>query len=312
MKYLIIGGSGMGGTLGGFLCQGNKDVTFMVRGENFKEIKENGLIIHSDIKGEMKIDNVNMYNEEVNIKYDVIFVCVKNYSLNYVIEDIKRVSNENTIVIPILSLFGRGESFAQKLPRLKVLEGCIYLFAYLKKYGEVVQSSDIFKMIIDGTNLTPKMKERLNETKDDLQECGIDVVISNDIKRDSFKNYCFISAYSTAAVYFNSSAGFLKLEGMGRELVVALSKEAQKLAEPLGIDLDVDIVEENMKILDLLDRKAYTALQKDIADGKRNELDEIIFEVVRLAEKYEIVVQNYKKISIRIKNLEGEYYVENN
>lgn len=312
MRYLIIGGSGTGGALGGFLAQGGLDVTFMIRGANLKAIQETGLIIHSDIKGEIKLDNINIYNEEANIKYDVIFVCVKDYSLYFVTADIKRSSNENTIIIPILNVFGLGEGFKSKLPNLNVLEGCVYLFAYLQKYGEVVQSSDIFKIVFDGLKVTPRINKIIKDIKEDLEKCGIETVISENIKRDAFKNYCFNAAYSTAAVYFNSKSGFLKLEGLGRELFTVLSEEVQRLAKHMQIELDVDIVKENIKILDSLDRNAFTALQKDIADGKKNEIDGIIFNVVRLAEENGIDVPNFRKIIIQLRSKKGDYYVKDN
>lgn len=312
MRYLVVGGSGTGGALGGFLVKGGLDVTFMIRGENLKTIKETGLMIHSDIKGEIKLDNIKIYTEEENIKYDVIFVCVKDYSLFFVTADIKRSSNENTIIIPILNVFGLGEGFKNKLPNLNVLEGCVYLFAYLEKYGEVVQSSDIFKIVFDGFNVTPRINKIIRNIKDDLEKCGIETVITEDIKRESFKNYCFNAAYSTAAVYFNSKSGFLKLEGLGRELFTVLSEEVKQLANPMGIELDVDIVKENIRILDSLDRKAYTALQKDIADGKRNEMEGMIFNIERLAEENGVNVPNFRNIIFQLRSKKGDYYVKDN
>ena len=52
MKYLIAGTGGVGGCIAGFLALAGKDVTCIARGEHLAAIREHGLRLHSDLKGE--------------------------------------------------------------------------------------------------------------------------------------------------------------------------------------------------------------------------------------------------------------------
>lgn len=52
LKYLIAGTGGVGGSIAAFLALSGKDVTCIARGEHLTAMRENGLQLHSDLKGE--------------------------------------------------------------------------------------------------------------------------------------------------------------------------------------------------------------------------------------------------------------------
>ena len=130
MKYLIVGSGGTGAAIGAFLANTGKDVTFMARGAHLEAMKKNGLVLDSVLKGKIQLNNVKEYEgKDIHEKYDVIFVCVKSYSLKEVLHVIKNASNKDTVIIPILNMFKTGEKIKKELPEVKVLEGCIYISA---------------------------------------------------------------------------------------------------------------------------------------------------------------------------------------
>ena len=52
LKYLIAGTGGVGGSIAAFLALAGKDVTCIARGGHLAALRENGLKLHSDLKGE--------------------------------------------------------------------------------------------------------------------------------------------------------------------------------------------------------------------------------------------------------------------
>lgn len=77
-KFLIIGTGGVGGSIAGFLALAGKDVTCIARGKHLKAIREKGLHLKSDLKGEHYLSVKACTAEEYNEQADVIFVCVKD------------------------------------------------------------------------------------------------------------------------------------------------------------------------------------------------------------------------------------------
>ena len=117
MKYLIAGTGGVGGSIAAFLSLAGKDVTCIARGEHLTAIREHGLRLHSDLKGEHTLPAKAYTAEEYNGSADVIFVCVKGYSVDSITDLIKRVSHKDTIVIPILNVYRTGPRIQRLVPR---------------------------------------------------------------------------------------------------------------------------------------------------------------------------------------------------
>ena len=144
MKYLIIGAGGTGGVLGYNMSRAGLDVAFLARGPHLRAMWGQGLILEKMWKGSCENVPVKAYDEEHYYdEPDVIFVCVKSYSLKEVIPFIRRISKPETVVIPLCNVFGTGGMLQTKLPKQAVLDGCIYVSANIKSPGWILQHSEI-------------------------------------------------------------------------------------------------------------------------------------------------------------------------
>ena len=80
MKYVVIGAGGTGGAIGGFLAKAGKDVTLIARGAHLSKMQEKGLAFET-VEGNFTVPVKACTMEEYQETPDVIFVCVKGYSL---------------------------------------------------------------------------------------------------------------------------------------------------------------------------------------------------------------------------------------
>ena len=55
----------------------------------------------------------------------MIFVCVKGYSLADTVPFIRKAAGRDTVVIPVLNIYGTGRALQAELPELLVTDGCI-------------------------------------------------------------------------------------------------------------------------------------------------------------------------------------------
>ncbi|MDE6213113.1 MAG: 2-dehydropantoate 2-reductase [Lachnospiraceae bacterium] len=297
MKYLIIGAGGTGGCIGAYMTEAGKDVTLIARGEHLKKMQEQGLIMETTKKGNytvfpIKATDMAHYDEQP----DIIFVCVKGYSLEETIPFIKRIAKETTIVIPILNIYGTGGRMQEKLPELLVTDGCIYIAAQIKEPGIIWQNGEIFR-IVYGTRKPEEMRPELFEVAKDLVESGIEGVLSENIRRDALQKFAYVSPMAACGLYYHVSACDVQKTGEPRDTFVKLMREVDALAVAMGVPFLVDIVTTNLQILDALDPEASTSMQRDVYAGKPSEIDGLIYEVVRMGERYGVPVPTYRMIA---------------
>lgn len=309
LKYLIAGTGGVGGSIAAFLALAGKDVTCIARGEHLAAIRENGLQLHSDLKGEYAL-RVPAYTAEeytalvstsADYKADVIFVCVKGYSVDSITELIKRASHERTVVIPILNVYGTGPRIQRLVPGVTVLDGCIYIVGFVSGRGEITQMGKIFRLVYGAHRSTIVSRETLEAVQRDLQESGIKADISDDIDRDTFVKWSFISAMAVTGAYYDVPMGEVQKPGEVRNTFIGLSQESAALGRKLGIAFKEDIVEYNLKVIDKLAPESTASMQKDMAKGHQSEVQGLLFDMITAAEEQGIEVPTYRMVAEKFK-----------
>ena len=301
MKYAIIGAGGTGGILGFYMMKAGKDVTLIARGRHLAAMQESGLAVEKMWDGTtetipVKATDMEHYDEQP----DVILVCVKGYSLEDTIPFIQRVANPSTIVIPVLNIYGTGAKMQEKLPNLLVTDGCIYVSANIKEPGVLIQHGKILRVVY-GVREKEEYDPRLEEIKQDFDVSGIDGVLSENIRRDALEKFSYVSPIGAAGLYYHATAADFQREGEEREAFKTMIREITALAEAMGVPFERDMVEVNLKILSTLASEATTSMQRDVMDGKSSEIDGLVYEVVRMGERYHVPVPMYEKVAEKLK-----------
>lgn len=305
MKYCVIGAGGTGGCIAAYMIRAGKDVTVIARGEHLERIRAQGIRLET-AQGAKTVSPIHAYemSEYADVlaqapesadRPDVIFVCVKGYSLESVVPFIREVSKKETIVIPILNLYGTGARLQRELPELLVTDGCIYVAAQIREPGTIWMNGTIFR-IVYGVRSSDELQRELFTVAKDLRDSGIDAVLSENIRRDALQKFSYVSPMAAAGLYFNANAERFQVTGDERDTFVELVKEIDRLAGAMGISFQIDIVKNNLAILDALSPEASTSMQRDIAAGKPSEIDGLIYEVVRMAKQYGVELPVYQKI----------------
>ena len=294
MRYVIIGAGGTGGPVGAFMARAGQDVTLIARGVHLKAIQEQGLRIDTgETEGftvPVKASSMEAYDGQA----DVIFVCVKGYSLQDTIPFIRRIAQPDTVVIPILNIYGTGRKLQEALPELTVTDGCIYVSANITAPGTIRMHGQIFRVVYGlPDHRTDDM--RLRQVADDLLKAGITPVYSAQIEKDAMEKFSYVSAMAACGLYYHAEALQMQTEGEVRGFFVKLVDEIEELAAAEGIYYDTPLREINLKILDHLAPTASTSMQRDIYAGRQSEIDGLIYEVVRRADRHGLRLPAYRQ-----------------
>lgn len=295
MKYAIIGAGGTGGCLGFFLKKAGKDVTLIARGKHLEAIRKNGLTIQKLWDESRETLPVKACTaEEYKEIPDVILVCVKGYSMDETVPTIKKIAGKETVVIPILNIYGTGGRLQKKLPELTVTDGCIYVSANIMEPGVILQHGKILRVVF-GARKPEEETEKMREVAKDMVTDDLEVILSENIRRDAMVKFSYVSPIGTAGLYCNAVAADFQREGEQREMFKALIREIVALSHAMGIEFEEDLVERNLKILASLSPEATTSMQRDVMEGKRSEMDGLVYEVVRMGRKYKVSMPQYEK-----------------
>lgn len=297
MKYLIIGAGGTGGSIAGFMIAAGLDAAVIDRGPHLEAIQRHGLKMETTSRGIFTVEPVKALDmEHYCDKADVVFVCVKGYSLEATVPFIRRAAHKDTVVIPILNIYGTGTRMQEKLPELLVTDGCIYISAEIKEPGTILQKGDIFRVVF-GVRQPEEYRPVLEQVAADLETCGISCLLSDNIRRDALQKFSYVSPMAACGAYYDIAAEAAQNPGKVRDTFVALMREIEVLARAAGISFSVDIVQTNLQILDTLEPTATTSMQRDCKQGGESEMDGLIFEVVRLGRHYGLDLPVYNMIA---------------
>ena len=320
MKYIIIGAGGTGGILGFYMTKAGKDVTLIARNAHLEAMQKQELSVEKMWINETETipvgtESMESY-EAKGEKADVILVCVKKYSLDSCIPFIQNISHENTIVVPVLNVYGTGAYLQEKLPKVLVTDGCIYVSANIKQAGVLLQHGEILRVFfgvrekedlkklngqLDGEYKAERLLKKITQ---DFKDSGIDGILSDNIKRDALTKFSYVSPIGTAGLYLHAVAGDFQREGEARELFKTLIREIVTLANAMGITFEENLVERNLKILSNLPEEATTSMQRDVMEGKQSEIDGLVYEVVRMAKKYGVEVSAYERAAEKFREME--------
>ena len=295
MKYALIGAGGPGGCLGFFLKKAGKDVTLIARGKHLEAIRKNGLTIQKLWDESRETLPVKACTaEEYKEIPDVILVCVKGYSMDETVPTIKKIAGKETVVIPILNIYGTGGRLQKNLPELTVTDGCIYVSANIMEPGVILQHGKILRVVF-GARKPEEETEKMREVAKDMVTDDLEVILSENIRRDAMVKFSYVSPIGTAGLYCNAVAADFQREGEQREMFKALIREIVALSHAMGIEFAEDLVERNLKILASLSPEATTSMQRDVIEGKRSEMDGLVYEVVRMGREYKVSMPQYEK-----------------
>ncbi len=299
MKFAVLGAGGVGGIVGAYLALAGNEVTFIARGAHLEVLKKNGLTLRTAHRGDLTVPTAKACAMgEYNDTPDVIFVCFKYYSLPAAIEFARRHAGKDTLVIPLLNVFGTGEVMQKDLPDVIVLDGCVYIYGMVESPGIVAQPAPILRIFYGyRPNQEKKLLPLAEELEPVLVEAGIEGHFSDQIRRDALQKFSYVSPLGAAGLYFDAVSGDFLREGAPRDLFVGLIREIEALGHGMGVEFEESLVDVNLKLMDSFTKDLKTSMQRDVAHGGPSEFDGLVHRVSRLGKEYHVPTPLYDKIS---------------
>lgn len=302
-KIAVIGIGGVGGYLAAMLASAYQDVTLVARGKRGEAIRKNGLILHSEYQGEMTVRPGKVVENALELeKQDYIFVCVKNYSLEQVCEEMKEAVSDTTIVIPVMNGADPGDRVRRYLGRGIVADSLIYIVAFANEDYSVTQQGDFANLCVGSMHRNPAEQSAAEKAAVLLAGASVDCVAVDDVEREIWRKYILNCAYNVETAYYDQTIGELRRDPVKCMQYETLVKEACRIALAKGVSVKQEHVDAIIhRFYHELADNATSSLQRDVSTGKPNELETFSGYLLQEAKRLGITLPTTEKMYQELK-----------
>jgi len=280
MRIAMVGAGGVGGYFGARLAAAGQDVWFVARGPHLAAMQAQGLRL-SSIKGDLALPSVNVTSEPAEVgPCDAVFVAVKTWQLQDAVASIEPLMSEGTVVVPLLNGVEAADELAGSLGRERVLKGLTKILSFIEAPGHIRHAgAEPYIALGEWDNHRSDRAERLAAV---LQEAGVNARIPDDMDVALWEKFTFVVSVGGVGAVTRAPIGQLRALPETRALVESAMREIIAVGRARGVAIPDGVVDQSMGFIDSLPESGSASLQRDIAAGRRSELDAWTGAVVRL------------------------------
>ncbi len=301
MNVCFFGVGGVGGYYGTLLTKyfnetGKGNTYFIARGKHRDAILEKGLLLKKEGGKEEIIVKPHFCADTVNDLpvCNIVVVSVKGYDLENVTKDIENITDENSIILPLLNGADIYERMKLHLKKGFLLPACVYLGTHIESPGIIFQKGGTCQISIGKDPLYPDFYPEKLLTL--FKNAGILIDFFEDVNVAIWTKYIFIASFALVTATYNKTIGEAANDEKLGILVKNIMQEIALIANTLKIGLPSDIVETSFSKANQFAFETKTSFQRDVeTKGRQSEWDLFGGTVVRYAEKFNTPVNYTKK-----------------
>src|SRR5512138_683379 len=274
MKILVMGTGGVGGYYGGLLAKQGHEVTFISRGAHLYAIRHEGLKVKS-VHGDFTVAPADAIEDPSKLgPMDLVLFCVKTYNTDEAAEAIRPAVGPQTAVLSLQNGIDAAERIGKVVGVEHVVGGTTWLSSAVESPGIIKQVSQ-FRRIVLG-ELGGGRSERVQSIYEALNQTGITVEVSEDIRKILWTKFVFIASASSLGSLTRLPIGEYRSIPETRSLVSSIMREVEALARAQGVQVDSDVVQKSLDFVDNAAPHIKPSMQLDVENGRRTELESMV------------------------------------
>ena len=310
MKICIVGAGATGGYLGVKLINAGFDVSLVARGAHLTAMKKKGLTLIENDKEITCSPKCSDSMKELG-KMDFIFITLKAYSINGLVEEISTMFDENTSVIssyngiPWWYFFGAEGQF--KNYRIKCIDpeniqwnvitperiiGCVVYPA-----TEIIEPGVIKH--IEGNRFSlgepnGAQTERISRISKAMARADLKAPVRKNIRQEIWMKLIGNLAFNPLSVITGETLDVLLLNEENKKTAYEAMKEATLIMDKLNVPMSISIDQRIEGAAKVGSHK--TSMLQDYERGKELELDALVVAVKEIADLLDIKTPTIDRI----------------
>lgn len=281
MRIAAMAAGGVGGYYGARLAAAGHDVFFIARGAHKEAIEKNGLTVES-VNGDVHIAKANVTDDPKKVgPVDVVLFAVKLWDTEKAAEACLPLLGPSTRVITMQNGVDSYERIAPIVGAERAIPAVTYVVTVIDRPGVIKQDST-FQSIICGAH----------DNRDDAplkafvaaaKAAKIDIALSDDIQRDRWHKFIFLSATSGVPAVTRFPMGPVLKDPDTRALFYNIMRETLKVGQAKGVKLADTYADERLAFADgHVPASMKASMANDLDRGNRLELDWLAGAVSRI------------------------------
>jgi 2-dehydropantoate 2-reductase len=300
MNICFFGVGGVGGYYGTLLTRyvnetGKGKTYFIARGRHKDAILEKGLLLKKEGgKEEIRVKPYFCSDTVDGLPvFDIVVISVKGYDLEGAARDVSKITDTNSVILPLLNGADIYERIRQNLESGYILPSSLYLGAHMESPGVIFQEGGSGQISIGKDPSYPEFyPEKIIRL---FKNAGILIEYFEDVNIEIWGKYIFIAPFALVTAAYNKSIGEVAHDEKLSLLVKNIMKEIASIAKALNIKLPSDIIETSFSKANQFPFETKTSFQRDVeAKGRQSEWDLFGGTVIRYAERLKIPANSTK------------------
>ena len=250
-------------------------------------MRKHGLKIDS-VHGDVHLPKPNVTDDPKSIgPVDIVLFAVKLWDTEKAAEAVRPLLGPNTRVITLQNGVDSYERIAPIVGRERAIPGVTYVVTVIDRPGVIKQASQ-FQSIICGT-IDGRADASLAAFVAAAKAANINITQSDNIERDRWHKFIFLSGTSGATALTRSSMGPILADPDTRALFRAIMAETLAVGRAKGVALDPGYVDERLAFADKnVPGGMKASMANDLDRGNRLELDWLAGQVSRLGKELKV------------------------
>jgi 2-dehydropantoate 2-reductase len=277
MKIGVMGAGAVGSYFGARLARGGHDVVLVTRGDHFRRMKLDGLVVKS-INGDFHVmPKVAQLCDYVGI-CDLILFCVKSQDTVEAARAMTSMVGPETLIVSLQNGVDNEEKLAAIFGEEKVIGGLTYVGARIDRPGEVIHSA-AGRVIIG--EMDGRRTIRLAEVENVFTEGEVPIEVSEEIITEQWKKLCWNISFNSASALTRALVGPMMDQPECCDTLRRTIAEAVEVAKARGVNLP-----ENFPDLVIAGnepfRRLKTSMLQDVEKGRPLEIDALNGTICRM------------------------------